>query len=91
MECELWPQLYRIVLRAGRKMPKVRGRYCDALILLVLLWSCLHDRPLSWGCEARNWISTRARPAQLPSDSTVSRRLWSRRVLTLMQIIAADL
>jgi hypothetical protein len=91
MECELWPQLYRIVLRAGRKMPKVRGRYSDALILVVLLWSCLHDRPLTWGCEARNWISTRARPAHLPSDSTVSRRLWSRRVLTLMQIISADL
>ena len=51
MECELWPQLYAIVVRAGRRMPKVRVRYSDALILLVLLWSGLHDRPLSWGCH----------------------------------------
>jgi hypothetical protein len=91
MECELWPQLYRIVMRAGRRMPKVRVRYSDALILLVLLWSCLHDRPVSWGCEARNWMSTRAKPARLPSDSTVSRRLCSTRIQVLMQIIAADL
>ena len=91
MECELWPQLYRIVLRAGRKVPKVRVRYSDALIVLVLLWSCLHDRPVSWGCEARNWTSTRAKPIRLPSDSTMSRRLWSARVQMLMQIIEADL
>src|SRR5271155_554328 len=91
MECELWPQLYRIVVRAGRQMPKVRVRYSDALILLVLLWSCLHDRPVSWGCDARNWISTRAKPARLPSDSTVSRRLRSTGGLTLMQSITANL
>ena len=41
MECELWPQLYAIVVSAGRRMPKVRVRYSDALILLVLVvvWS----------------------------------------------------
>jgi hypothetical protein len=91
MECELWPQLYRIVVRAGRKMPRARVRYGDALIVLVLLWSCLHDRPVGWGCHARNWTSTRARPVQLPSDSTVSRRLCSTRVLALMQVIEKDL
>jgi hypothetical protein len=91
MECELWPQLYRIVVRAGRKMPRARVRYSDALIVLVLLWSCLHDRPVGWACDARNWASTRAKPVRLPSDSTVSRRLCSTRVLMLMRIIAADL
>jgi hypothetical protein len=91
MECELWPQLYEIVVRAGRRMPKVLVRYSDALILLVLLWSGLHDRPLSWGCDLRNWKSTRVKPARLPSDSTVSRRLRSPRIVTLMQSIEADL
>ncbi len=87
MECELWPQLYAIVVSAGRRMPKVRVRYSDALILLVLLWSGLHDRPLSWGCDPRNWKSTRVKPARLPSDSTVSRRLRSPRIVALMQFI----
>jgi len=91
MECELWPQLYAIVVSAGRRMPKVRVRYSDALILLVLLWSGLHDRPLSWGCDPRNWKSTRVKPARLPSDSTVSRRLRSPRIMALMQFIEADL
>ena len=83
--------MYAIVVSAGRRMPKVRVRYSDALILLVLLWSGLHDRPLSWGCDPRNWKSTRVKPARLPSDSTVSRRLRSPRIMALMQFIEADL
>ncbi|HWE92884.1 MAG TPA: hypothetical protein VG269_02815, partial [Tepidisphaeraceae bacterium] len=33
----------------------------------------LHDRPVCWACEAKNWKPA-ARPPTLPDQSTMSRR-----------------
>jgi hypothetical protein len=52
------------------------------VIVLVLLWAALHDRPMCWACNPRNWSTTTLRPATIPSASTVSRRL--RRLDTAM-------
>src|SRR5262245_1770678 len=87
MECELWPRLYEVVVKVGKRVRPQRVRYSDVVIALVFLWGCLHDRPQSWACEARNWKSTRLRPAAIPSDSTPSRRLRSPSVLQLMQAV----
>jgi len=84
MECELWPRLYALVIELGRRLRSRRVRYSDAVIVLVFLWGCLHDRPQSWCCESRNWKSTRLRPVRIPSDSTLSRRLEADSVKNFM-------
>jgi hypothetical protein len=84
MECELWPRLYALVIDLGRRHHSSRVRYSDAVIVLVFLWGCLHDRPQVWSCEPRNWRSTRLKPVRIPSDSTLSRRLQSSSVKLFM-------
>jgi hypothetical protein len=82
MERELWPQLYRLVMEAGKSFRVGDVTYQPHIILLVLLWAALHDRPICWACDERNWSTTTLRPATIPSASTLSRRL--RRLDTAM-------
>ena len=51
-----------------------RDRHSTALIVRVHTWAALHDRPVSWACEAANW-TPRTRPRVLPGQSTMSRRV----------------
>ena len=76
MEGELWPILYAWVAAEARLRPRrKRVRYGDGVILLVVLWAALHDRPLSWACRAESWGGADALPWEsLPSPATVSRR-----------------
>jgi IS5 family transposase len=48
--------------------------YRTAVIVRVHLWSVIHDRPACWACEAKQW-DWRTRPAALPDQSTMSRRM----------------
>jgi hypothetical protein len=91
MECELWPQLYRFVMRVGRSHATPRVRFSDALIVCVFLWACLHDRPQSWACVDQHWQTTSCRPLKLPSPSTLSRRLQSESVKRLIALLEQHL
>ena len=51
-----------------------RDSYSHAHLARVLLWSALHERPISWACRPGNWSDT-LRPTQLPYPSTMSRRM----------------
>ena len=82
MERELWPRLYHLVMDVSRSLRLGDVTYQPHIIVLVFLWAALHDRPVSWACDNRNWITTTLRPAKLPSESTLSRRL--RRMDTAM-------
>lgn len=73
MERELWGRVYRMVRSLGRSRRRRRVRFTDAAIVLVHLWAVLHDRPVSWACDLRNWAGRR--PRRLPSNATMSRRL----------------
>ena len=74
MERELWPRIYHD-LRAVARLTRQKGVHFQPwVIAAVLLWAALHDRPVSWGCDARNWAATRLRPDEFPSAATVSRR-----------------
>lgn len=76
MEGELWSEVYARVRRIGKGKGVVRGVYADAVIVAVYLWSVVNDRPVAWACDRRNW--RRGCPIkQLPSRSTMSRRLRS--------------
>ena len=74
MELERWAELSAAVsaVAAGwERRPK--DTHCTALIVRVYLWAALFDRPVRWACKAANWKPS-TRPAQLPDQSTMSRR-----------------
>jgi hypothetical protein len=79
MERELWKQLYTLAIESdkawGNKL------YRDSVIFGVLLWAVIHDRPVSWACDARNWSDEL--DFRLPSQSTMSRRSRSSDVKNL--------
>jgi hypothetical protein len=82
MERELWPRLYHLVMEVGQTLRLTDVTYQPHIIVLVFLWAALHDRPVKWACDEKNWSTTTLRPATLPDPSTLSRRL--RRVDTAM-------
>jgi hypothetical protein len=87
VEGERWAVLYRVIVDEGSRRPPARRHvHADAAILLVLVWAALHDRPMSWACEAAAWAGCPAgdRPAALPSPATVSRRTRTVGVLGLL-------
>ena len=69
-------------MEVGQTLRLTDVTYQPHIIVLVFLWAALHDRPVSWACDERNWATTTLRPATLPDPSTLSRRL--RRVDTAM-------
>ena len=75
MERELWPLLYRELRAAARDFRQKYVRHQPWAVAAVLLWAARHDRPLSWACQPRHWSTTRLRPACVPSQPTVSRRV----------------
>jgi hypothetical protein len=90
MEGELWRQVYSLAKRLGKSSSVVRGTYFDVEIIGVYLWSVLHDRPVNWACERRNWCG-RCPMMRLPSPSTISRRLRSVGVQRLLCMIEKEL
>lgn len=75
MEGELWSRLYHLVMEVGQTLRLTDVTYQPHIIAMVLLWAALHDRPVGWACNPKNWSTTTLRPATLPSASTLSRRL----------------
>lgn len=88
MEGELWESVYGLVLEEASKAPRrKRVLYTDAWVLGVFFWAAVHDRPVCWACDGRNWPE-RLRWRGLPSDSTMSERLAT---LSVLQLLAAVL
>lgn len=87
MEDELFQILYRLIQEEGNR--RVRQKYVqiiDAIILAVAFWAILHDRPMCWACECRNWPGKKP-PWRLPSTGTMSRRLRTLSVQLLLEQI----
>jgi hypothetical protein len=91
MERELWPLLYHTTRYEGQLISQKYVRYQPWVPALVLLWAALHDRPLAWACDCRNWRTTRLRPDPLPAASTVSRRFRSQAVAAVLRAVEARL
>lgn len=85
-----YDRVRRAFRRLGRRRQSGRQRYTDAGILEVYLWAVLHDRPVSWACDASNWPrGTRRGP--LPSVSAVSRRMRTARMTRLIERVRCAL
>ncbi len=74
MERELWPVLYRPLKAVAKDFSQKYVQYQPWVLVAVLLWAALHDRPVSWACAPRHWSTTTRKPPRLPSPSTLSRR-----------------
>lgn len=83
MERQLWKKIVKLMKAIGKLRGNVMCEYSDAVIVKTWLWAVLHDRPVSWACEACNWPICERR-WQLPSASTMSRRLRSAGVQWLL-------
>jgi hypothetical protein len=89
MEGELWEAVYRLILEEASKRPRQkRVQYSDAWVLGVFFWAVVHDRPVCWACDKRNWPDDHRRCRDLPSNGRMSERL---RTLSLLQLLAAVL
>src|SRR5689334_8206605 len=74
MERELWPPLYRLLREVARDFSQKYVQDQPGVLVAVLLWAALHDRPRSWACQKRHWSTTTLRPGRLPSPAVLSRR-----------------
>jgi Transposase DDE domain len=84
MERERWNELYALAGRLGKSI--VGGYVYDVVCIVgVYFWAVVHDRPVSWACEKRNWPADLVRWG-LPSQPTMSRRL---RTAAVRQLLAA--
>jgi hypothetical protein len=83
MERELWLALYRCARKCGTSAHWELVRFFDYEIVGVFLWAVLHDRPVSWACKEWNWPK-QLWHRELPSQSTMSRRLRTAEVQGLL-------
>lgn len=74
MERELWKSISARITLLDRQLRRGRKTHSTGRVVRVLMWAALHDRPIYWACERRNWCGVRP-PQQLPDQSTMSRRL----------------
>lgn len=81
MERELWLLLYAFVSRS--EVVGKGWRYSTATIVMVYLWAVVHDRPMCWAVDRRNWPKDLC-PWPLPSQSQLSRRMRGSDVVELM-------
>src|SRR6266511_2598631 len=85
MEDELFDALYSLIWQEAKHWPRRKHvQFSDASILLVAFWAILHDRPICWACQRRNW-SKKWEWLGLPSPQTMSDRLWTLSVQLLLE------
>jgi hypothetical protein len=87
MERQLWPKLYQLLRTAGKHHDRRGKQFSDSWIAVVYMWSVLHDRPISWACDPDNWRGESLAPLNLPSPSTMSRRLNGTQSLGVRQLL----
>jgi len=76
MERELWPLLYHAVKRVAEDFHQKYVSYQPWVLVLIILWAALHDRPICWACNPKNWQTTHLKPLRWPHPSVLSRRAY---------------
>jgi len=83
-EQDRWKRVYRQVRVAAGIDHNILHLHADGLIVGVLLWAAMNDRPISWGCHRIHWPGP-IRPRALPSQSCMSRRLRTQSVAAVLE------
>jgi hypothetical protein len=89
MEESWWKQVRLIIRRLARRQSTDED-FGDADIVEVFFWSVIHDRPQGWATIKEHWPIHLRRRRKLPSQATLSRRLRTARVLTLLKQIEGE-
>ena len=92
MDRKLWKRVYTLVM--GIRHPNSSSSlrvYSDLVIVLVELWSALHDQSILWATRSENWRWPDLMPTTLPHQSTMSRRQKSASVAALRDALYARL
>jgi len=86
MERQLWKAIVVVLGEVDKGRQPSSLVFRDERIVEVFFWAAIHDRPISWACRRHHWpIDQRRR--RLPSSTTMSRRLRTPRVLTLLRAL----
>src|SRR5690242_19401362 len=88
MERELWKLLCHFAKVFCNGWP--HGLYRDDEISAVYTWAVVHDRPVCWACDPAHWPTDLQR-WELPSQPTMSRRLRSASVASLLERVEEHL
>jgi hypothetical protein len=86
MEHQLWLSIVAVLATFNKSRKPTRFDFSDEDIVKVHYWSVLHDRSMSWACNPKHWPLYHRRQA-LPSPSTMSRRLRTPSVRTLLNAL----
>ena len=86
MERQLWKSILEVLRSVDKPRYNTRDTFSPQAIVKVWMWAVIHDRPVSWACRAENWPPYE-RKVQLPSNSTMSRRLRSQAIRYLLKQI----
>jgi Transposase DDE domain len=78
------------IRRLGKTHSFKGKQFSNATIVITYLWAVLWDRPTSWACQKSNWPEN-TDWERLPSGSTMSRRLRTVGVLTLIEQLQSTL
>lgn len=81
MERKLWKVLHAIAGRIDACLGE--WLYSQADVLMVYFWAVVHDRPMNWAVDPRNWPAE-LRPRRLPSQSQLSRRMRKPKIVAFM-------
>lgn len=84
MEAKLYRALYKLVYVTPHTPRRPREQYTDQWVVLIFLWSVLHDRRASWACKPESWAGVEL-DGPLISQSQLSRRLKTVGVLQLIE------
>lgn len=84
MEGRIFQYLSSTVRQLGKTHSFKGKQFSDATIVITYLWAVLWDRPTHWACRRENWPKS-LELLRLPSASTMSRRLRSLGVLSLIE------
>ena len=83
MQAKLYRQLYQRVYAVAHPTRRPREQYDGRWVVVMFLWSVLHDRPRGWACDGGNWPAEMDRP--LMSQSRLGRRLRTVGVQQLLE------
>jgi len=84
MEDELFKQVYHQIKQTAKNKTLKRATFSHAQILRTYFWAVIHDRPIYWACKKKNW-PIYYRRHQLPTASTMSRRLRTEAIQKLLK------
>lgn len=76
MERDLWQAIVQAIRDVAPPVGGGRYTFSDVDVLRTFFWAVLHNKPISWACQAAHWPLVYCRRAH-PTPSTMSRRLRS--------------